>query len=124
MHKYQAHCATDVTGFGLLGHAKNLAQYQKEKVLFKVEKLPIIKNVLKFSSLIGQSTKFRSGRSVETSGGLLMCLAPEAADQFCQEFDQVTNGEQKSFRIGYVEQTAQESDAVLCDNVEFIEVTL
>ncbi|KAH8246766.1 hypothetical protein KR038_008649 [Drosophila bunnanda] len=124
MHKYQAHCATDVTGFGLLGHAKNLAEYQKEKVLFKVEKLPIIKNVLKFSSLIGQSTKFRSGRSVETSGGLLMCLPPDSANQFCQEFDQVTNGAQKSFKIGYVVQSENESDAVLCDNVEYIEVTL
>nr|AEZ68796.1 FI18027p1 [Drosophila melanogaster] len=33
MHKYQAHCATDITGFGLLGHANNLAQFQKEKHL-------------------------------------------------------------------------------------------
>ncbi|KAH8353401.1 hypothetical protein KR084_010719 [Drosophila pseudotakahashii] len=123
MHKYQAHCATDITGFGLLGHANNLAQFQKEKVLFKINKLPIIKNVLKFSSLIGQSAKFRSGRSVETSGGLLICLTPDAADQFCREFEEVTNGEQKSFKIGHV-QDAKESDAVLCDEVELIEVNL
>jgi len=123
MHKYQAHCATDITGFGLLGHANNLAQFQKENVSFKINKLPIIKNVVKFSALVGQSTKFRSGRSVETSGGLLICLTPDAADQFCREFEEVTNGEQKSFKIGYVE-AAQESDAVLCDEVELIEVSL
>ena len=32
MHKYGATACTDVTGFGILGHAVNLAQNQKEKV--------------------------------------------------------------------------------------------
>ncbi|CAG2121253.1 unnamed protein product, partial [Medioppia subpectinata] len=34
MHKYNAHGATDVTGFGLLGHAQNLARVQKNEVSF------------------------------------------------------------------------------------------
>ncbi|KAH8287940.1 hypothetical protein KR018_008861 [Drosophila ironensis] len=123
MHKYGGHCATDITGFGLLGHAKNLAGFQKEKLLFKIDKLPFIKNVLEFSTLIGQSAKFRSGRSVETSGGLLICLPAEAADKFCSEFDAITKGQQKAFTVGRVE-LSTESDAVLSDNVEFIEVTL
>lgn len=29
IHKYRAHAATDVTGFGILGHANYLAQAQK-----------------------------------------------------------------------------------------------
>ncbi|KAH8329306.1 hypothetical protein KR074_007357 [Drosophila pseudoananassae] len=123
MHKYKAHCATDITGFGLLGHAKNLVNFQKEKLLFKIHTLPFIKNVLQFSSLVGQSAKFRSGRSVETSGGLLICISPEAADKFCLEFEEVTGGQQKAFIVGTVEQAA-ESDAVLSDNVKFIEVSL
>jgi selenophosphate synthase len=32
MHKYNAHAATDVTGFGILGHAQNLARNQKNLV--------------------------------------------------------------------------------------------
>lgn len=32
MHKYNAHGATDVTGFGLLGHAQTLASHQKNEV--------------------------------------------------------------------------------------------
>ncbi len=40
MHKYGAKCATDVTGFGLLGHARNLASNQKHDVQFKIHTLP------------------------------------------------------------------------------------
>ena len=32
MHKYNAHAATDITGFGLLGHAQALARNQKAEV--------------------------------------------------------------------------------------------
>jgi len=42
MHKYDCHGATDVTGFGIRGHAENLVQVQKNKVDFKINKLPII----------------------------------------------------------------------------------
>lgn len=42
MHKYSAHAATDVTGFGILGHAQNLAKNQKNPVAFVIHNLPII----------------------------------------------------------------------------------
>ncbi|KAF6027889.1 hypothetical protein EB796_013790 [Bugula neritina] len=42
MHKYNAHGCTDVTGFGLLGHASNLAKIQKSEVSFVIHNLPII----------------------------------------------------------------------------------
>ena len=35
-----AHGATDVTGFGILGHARNLAGSQKAAVSFKIHTLP------------------------------------------------------------------------------------
>lgn len=35
-----AHGATDVTGFGLLGHAQNLASAQKASVSFRIHTLP------------------------------------------------------------------------------------
>lgn len=35
-----AHGATDITGFGLLGHATNLAKTQKEAVDFVIHSLP------------------------------------------------------------------------------------
>ena len=36
----EAHAATDVTGFGILGHASNLAQTQTAPVSFKIHTLP------------------------------------------------------------------------------------
>lgn len=36
MRKYNAHAATDVTGFGILGHARNLAEHQKNYVELQV----------------------------------------------------------------------------------------
>lgn len=35
-----AHAATDVTGFGILGHANNLAKAQKADVAFNIHSLP------------------------------------------------------------------------------------
>ncbi|XP_062135657.1 selenide, water dikinase 2 isoform X2 [Drosophila sulfurigaster albostrigata] len=123
MHKYEAHAATDVTGFGLLGHAKNLAQFQKLPLLFKIHTLPIIKNILRISQLVGQSAKLIAGKTVETSGGLLICLRPDAAEDFCKEFDIITNGSQKAFLIGEL-QNADRSTSILSEDVKCIEVTL
>ena len=39
-------CCTDVTGFGILGHAKYLAKAQKADVSFRLHSLPIIKYTL------------------------------------------------------------------------------
>lgn len=43
MHKYNAGAATDVTGFGILGHATNLAENQLEEVSFSLHTLPVIR---------------------------------------------------------------------------------
>ena len=43
MMKYECHGGTDITGFGLLGHAQNLASVQmKHPVDFIIHSLPII----------------------------------------------------------------------------------
>lgn len=124
MHKYKAHAATDVTGFGLLGHAKNLADFQKDCLTFRIDKLPIMKNVLKFGELVGQATKLRAGTAVETSGGLLICLPAENGLKFCEDFESMTKGAQSAWIVGEVVEASTQRDAVLCDKPEFIEVIL
>lgn len=85
MHKYNAHAATDITGFGLLGHAENLAKYQKLPVDFVIDQLPIIVNVKKMAEILDQK-RLLTGKAVETSGGLLVAIDAKAAQSFCDEY--------------------------------------
>jgi len=84
MHKYRAHAATDVTGFGLLGHATNLAKNQKERVRFEVHTLPVIKKMMAVDQKY-PFFKLRLGLSPETSGGLLISIGAEHAQSFCKK---------------------------------------
>jgi selenide,water dikinase len=90
MQKHGAHCATDVTGFGIAGHAENLLQFQESSVDFVINRMPIIKNVMKMSEVLGRMEKMTSGKMVETSGGLFLCLPSETAKAFCDEFAEMS----------------------------------
>lgn len=68
MHKYQAHAATDVTGFGLLGHANNLAKQQCSEVAFVIHNLPILAKMAAVSKACGNLFNLIQGTSAETSG--------------------------------------------------------
>jgi len=84
MHKYQAHGATDVTGFGLFGHAENLVRNQKANVDFVIDTLPVIAD----TPLIATHTKIWNllgGKSAETSGGLLIAMPAHQAQPFIDE---------------------------------------
>lgn len=85
MHKYEAHAATDVTGFGILGHASNLASNQKAEVAFVIHTLPILANMVKVYEACGVNFKLLDGFSAETSGGLLICLSRDKAQSYCDE---------------------------------------
>ena len=84
MKKYQAHGATDITGFGLLGHAQNLVAVQQNPVDFEIHSLPLIH---KMSVINEHIFNFRLtlGYSAETSGGLLVILDPSIVEDFIKE---------------------------------------
>jgi selenide,water dikinase len=99
-----ANAASDVTGFGLLGHALNIAESSKVNLLIFHEKVPIISRVKEFitSGIIpkgaqknleffGRHIIFPQGFSKEdkialcdpqTSGGLLIALPQEGLRRF------------------------------------------
>jgi len=87
MHKYNAHGATDVTGFGLLGHAQNLARIQKNDVSFVIHNLPIIAKMAAVAKACGNRFQLLQGLSPETSGGLLICLPREQAAAYCKDIE-------------------------------------
>jgi len=90
MHKYGAHAATDVTGFGILGHATNLAKNQKEAVHFEIHTLPIIRHMKEVDDKVS-IWNLMKGLSAETSGGLLVCLPADKAELFCKEIEEIDN---------------------------------
>ena len=85
MTKHGAHAATDITGFGILGHAQNLAEAQKAPVKMVIEKLPILKNMHVADKALGGMFKVLDGKSAETSGGLLIAIPKENAPAFVKE---------------------------------------
>lgn len=99
-----AHAATDVTGFGLLGHALNIAKNSKADLVIYNDKVPRMNNVKDLSeagavpkgaknnlSFCTKKTKFAARISEgdklalsdpQTSGGLLISLPPEGVKKF------------------------------------------
>ncbi|XP_028979914.1 selenide, water dikinase 2 [Esox lucius] len=119
MHRFQAHAATDVTGFGLLGHARNLATTQRAEVAFVIHNLPIIAKMAAISKACGNLFNLLGGTSSETSGGLLVCLPREQAARFCAEVKGQGSGG-GAWIIGIVEKG--ERGARIIDKPRIIEV--
>lgn len=82
MHECGAHAATDITGFGLIGHARNLAKHTKAKVDIEITALPVIKGADAMDGHLGRRFGLRQGRAAETSGGLLVALPADQAEAY------------------------------------------
>ena len=116
MHKYNAKACTDVTGFGIMGHAQNLVNVQHKSVDFLINKLPIIAGVKRIEKQI-RNFRLVEGYSAETSGGLLIVLPKANASMFLEEFLQVEGRE--AWIIGEV---VLGNKQVIMNNPEIIEV--
>lgn len=125
MHVHGALCSTDVTGFGILGHAENLAQNQRRKdLVFRLTALPFITHTLALDALKPTTFNLATGRSAETSGGLLIALPDAAAarryvDQYRAEH------KHEAWIVGHVELAVEpqtHSTATLMGNYTVIEV--
>lgn len=118
MVKYKANACTDITGFGLAGHAMQLAKASRVGLEIIAESLPIFSGVY---NAIDEKMMTRGDRSnreytdgfitwerevdkyidhviydPQTSGGLLICLPPENKESFLQEINATV--------IGYVKE--------------------
>jgi selenide,water dikinase len=88
MTKHNAHAATDVTGFGILGHAQNLMDNQIAECGVELHALPCIANTLKVNDNI-LNFRLRTGYSAETSGGLMIAMNEADALAYCAELRQL-----------------------------------
>jgi selenide, water dikinase len=102
MREERASAATDITGFGLIGHALNIARSSARTLRIWSRSVPLLKGAVEFASqgvvpgglaanaaYAERETRYDPGvpaplRSVlvdpQTSGGLLIAIAPSRAD--------------------------------------------
>ncbi|MDI9578723.1 MAG: selenide, water dikinase SelD [Thermoproteota archaeon] len=95
MQQVQVHAATDVTGFGLKGHAANMAALSKVDVVF--DQLPVIRGTPVLADLFGYP--LFTGEAKETAGGVLMSIGKEYADDLLSELDK---RKVSHFEVGHV----------------------
>ena len=106
MQEFAVRCATDITGFGLLGHALHIARASKVTLTIDIASVPIIPGVCALVEsgcisetmntnllFIGNNCLFDPNRASavkmaaldpQTSGGLLFTAAPLIADTIVQ----------------------------------------
>jgi selenide,water dikinase len=106
-----ARAATDITGFGLLGHAWQMAVASNVGLVFDSENLPLLDGALEWASMglvpagafanrsyLENRVKFsdRVGLPLQdvmfdpqTSGGLLICLPPGGAEVFQKSLGEI-----------------------------------
>ena len=101
MQEIGAHACTDITGFGLLGHACQVAEHSQVGIKLNLASVPYFPEIIEFARKglcpggLYRNREFYSSRvefatdvpedmqlilfDAQTSGGLLISLAPEAA---------------------------------------------
>ncbi len=83
MQKVPVHAATDVTGFGLKGHAGNMAVLGKVDIV--INQLPVIRGTPFLAEIFGYP--LLQGEAKETAGGMLIAVAKENVDALLEELD-------------------------------------
>ena len=97
--EFQVHCCTDITGFGLAGHAMEMAKGSKKTFVIYAEKLPVLSGAREYAEMgLIPAGAYRNREFLEkdmesrisgwredllfdpqTSGGLLLAMPPEDA---------------------------------------------
>jgi selenide, water dikinase len=83
MQQVPVHAATDVTGFGLKGHAGNMAILGKVDII--IDQLAVIKGTPVLAELLGYP--LLQGEGKETAGGMLVAVAQKDAEDLLNELD-------------------------------------
>ncbi len=115
LKNFEVHACTDITGFGLLGHAKEMAN-ENVTLVFNQNDICYFKNALKYETqglipagsyknydFIKNDINFKdiniSLCDAQTSGGLLIAISPKDAQKALQKI--INNGDEYAKIIGY-----------------------
>jgi selenide, water dikinase len=83
MQQVPVHAATDVTGFGLKGHAGNMAMLGKVDIV--IDHLAVIRGTPVLAELFGYP--LLQCEAKETAGGILISIAKDSVDDLLGELD-------------------------------------
>jgi selenide,water dikinase len=95
MQRVPVHAATDVTGFGLTGHAGNMAMLGKVDIV--IDQLAVIRGTPILAELFGYPLLL--GEAKETAGGMLIAVAKIDTDDL---LDELEKRKVRHFEVGYV----------------------
>ena len=116
-----AHACTDITGFGLIGHACEMAENSGVAIELYLDKVPFIREVLQFAQMglipegMYANEEFRAHMvegsqadedlmailyDPQTSGGLFIAVSPEKADKMVEQIRQA--GDEQAAIVGQV----------------------
>eukprot|EP00980_Cylindrotheca_fusiformis_P013820 scaffold3579_cov168-Cylindrotheca_fusiformis.AAC.5 len=118
MIPHQASACTDVTGFGILGHAQNLVENQIDTVGIEIHTLPLIAGTKIVNDTIF-NFRLTIGYSAETSGGLMICMPSKQAPHYITALKELDGTD--SWIIGNVI-TDINRKAKIMENVTILEV--
>jgi len=105
--------ATDVTGFGILGHASNMAE--QSGVSMEIQTLPVIRWTPKISEML--RIPLCEGEGVETAGGLLISASPQKRDRLLKALAEKGC---KGYEVGIVKEGA--GRAYVHKDVQIVEI--
>ena len=114
--KYGVKSSTDITRYGILGHAQNLAEFKIEPVDNIVERLPCYP-VLHTLDKIVRNFKFKEGYAAETSGWLLISMPADNADTFIWAMKQSGCSAWNMAQVEKVDRKAK-----LVENIQALEI--
>jgi selenide,water dikinase len=114
MNEVGVSAATDITGFGLLGHANNVSELSGVQVI--IDRLPVIKGSLKLADFFGH--KLASGFGAETAGGILTFMESTKVELFKKLLAE--NG-LPCWTVGKVVKSNGPHCASLAQDIQFIE---
>lgn len=129
LQHFQVHAVTDVTGFGLLGHAYEMASGSEVSFIIEMEKVPFLPQTLElieenivpggsrenhrwlkdkvdYANHITKEQQLLLCDAI-TSGGLFISMPKKEGEQFIQTFHQTTSGHASI--IGTVQQKQEKS---------------
>ncbi|GAG54949.1 unnamed protein product, partial [marine sediment metagenome] len=113
IHEISINAATDITGFGLVGHAQEMAESSKVNII--IDSLPVFDKAIEVSKGLGYSLGM--GTSAETAGGMLLSVPPDKLDLIESE---LTKRKIPAFQIGKV--LSGMGKVQLADNLDILNI--